>query len=383
MSIWKLRLVFVLAVLAGLSPALAEGNASRAAWMSGRHGLMVHWLYARHTGDPASVNAPVDAFDVGAFLHDFDETGADWLIFTIGQNTGAYASPNAVIDRLCGPGHCSRRDLVAEIARGVKARGKRFVAYLPVDCLVPSIQVGMGWTQEDKVRTAFQANWAQVIREWAVRLGSDLDGWWFDGAGPGRFPYGFDARLWSAAARAGNPACALAYCKGITAWQRNAKGEETLSGVLPTSAEDDYLGGEFNFFRNARIWTGQFRVRPDSTWMPTSATVEGTRCQVHALFCMDGFWPCWAAWPAAWKSIAPFGERLPGHFDQKAMNALRERGEIPEPILDYGEFRTFMRDYLKAGGGVTVNVGITPLGRLNVKSLDYLRRFAREKVSLN
>ena len=352
---------------------------SRAAWMSGKYGLMVHWLFARYTGDPASVNGSVDGFDVGAFLKDFDETGAEWLFFTIGQNTGAYASPNSVIDRLCGPGHCSTRDLVAEIAAGVKARGRRFVAYLPVDCLVPSVQRGMGWSTNDLTRYAFQTNWAAVIREWAVRLGPNLDGWWFDGAGLGRHPFGFNEGLWTAAARAGNPDCALAYSQTLTAWKRNSAGEEALAGVAPVTNGDDYLGGEFNLLRGGRIWTGFFGVRPDSTWMPSTGTVPGTRCQVQALFCLDGFWPCWAAWPASWAKFAPFAKRLPGHFSQSAMNELRSRGEFPEPFLEFDEFRKFMTDYLRVGGGVTVNVGVTPEGRLNTKSLAYMRKLAKRQ----
>ena len=59
----------------------------RAAWMSGRYGTMVHWLYGYYTGKPESVDGPVDRFDLDAFLRDFDETGAAWLVFTIGQNT--------------------------------------------------------------------------------------------------------------------------------------------------------------------------------------------------------------------------------------------------------------------------------------------------------
>ena len=68
------------------------------------------------------LNRAVDAFDLDRFLQDFQRTGADWLIFTIGQNTSYYASPNATLDRLAGPGHCSQRDLVFEIAQRLRKR---------------------------------------------------------------------------------------------------------------------------------------------------------------------------------------------------------------------------------------------------------------------
>lgn len=51
------------------------------------------------------------------------------------------------------------------------------------------------------------------------------------------------------------------------------------------------------------------------------------------------------------------------------MNELRAHGEFPEPFLEFDEFRRFMTDYRRVGGGVTVNVGVTPEGRLNTKSL--------------
>ena len=83
---------------------------------------MTHWLYPvipPEAGEPAgSLDEAVDRFDVDHLLADFEATGAGWLIFTLGQNTGYYAGPNPVIEELAGPGHCARRDLPLEIARG-------------------------------------------------------------------------------------------------------------------------------------------------------------------------------------------------------------------------------------------------------------------------
>ena len=62
---------------------------------------------------------------------------------------------------------------------------------------------------------------------------------------------------------------------------------------------------------------------------------------------------------------------------QSAMNELRARGEFPEPFLEFGEFRRFMTDCLRVGGGVTVNVGVTPEGRLNTESLAYQKRLPK------
>ena len=91
----------------GLSLAAVSGNClqaeetkHRADWMRlGSYGVMVHWLApgpAREKGEYIhDLNRAVDGFDLDRFVQDFQATGADWLIFTIGQNTSYYASPNA------------------------------------------------------------------------------------------------------------------------------------------------------------------------------------------------------------------------------------------------------------------------------------------------
>ncbi len=109
----------------------------RTTWMSGHYGIMTHWLYPGilpEKGQPAKTfDEAVNQFQLERFLKDFSATGADWLIFTIGQNSGFYASPNSVIDQLAGKGHCSQRDLALEIATEVHRRDKRFIAYLPCE----------------------------------------------------------------------------------------------------------------------------------------------------------------------------------------------------------------------------------------------------------
>src|ERR1700744_134813 len=103
---------------AGFTDRTAAG---RADWLAGKWGLMTHWIApgpGSETGHRITdLNAAVDAFDVPAFIRQFEATGAHHLIFTVGQNTTYYSSPNAVMDKYMGPGHCPRRDLVLEIAR--------------------------------------------------------------------------------------------------------------------------------------------------------------------------------------------------------------------------------------------------------------------------
>ena len=337
--------------------------APRAAWMSGRYGLMVHWLFASYTGRPESVTGPVDRFDIERFLADFDETGASWLFFTIGQNTGGYASPNAELTRLCGPNHCPSRDLVSELAAAMHARGKRFVAYLPGDSLVKSISMGAGWNADDPYRVQYQTNWTGVIREWSVRLGSNLDGWWFDGMTRTRYPKGFDERLWADAARAGNPNAIVAFNRAMV--RATANGFE---GVTPGGGEVDYLAGELQFLENGRIRGG---CRPE-TWMPETAYVKGTKCLHHVLFPLDGFWTAWAPWHRFAPGTAVEREH-PELFSAPTLKALRDRGEFPPTAYSAADLRRFVRDFTRVGGAVTINVGVSAEGRLNTHSLACLK----------
>src|SRR5690606_27506747 len=119
-----LFLLVTLLVFSGFSPLVkAETNekrkeiqSPRSEWMKGKYGLMVHWITpnfdpTKNNKNPLTplpekgsykndLNDAVNGFDVKRFMKDFDKTGAEWLIFTIGQNSGTYASPNSVIDSL-------------------------------------------------------------------------------------------------------------------------------------------------------------------------------------------------------------------------------------------------------------------------------------------
>lgn len=177
---------------------------SRAAWMKqGKFGVMVHWWpnvtppqYGKRLEDN---NKVADRFDLDRFIKDFRRTKADWLIFHIGS-----ASPNSALDRLVGPGHCTRRDLSLEIAKEVKKLGRRFIAYMATGLRkkdFPPVELSE-WE--------LQLRHAAVIEEYAQRFGTLLDGWWFDGGSTA--PEVRDAMVLKLrAARAGNPDAAVTF----------------------------------------------------------------------------------------------------------------------------------------------------------------------------
>ncbi|MBM3477564.1 MAG: hypothetical protein FJX75_30210, partial [Armatimonadetes bacterium] len=112
--------VLLLTTITRASEAQPVNTGHRAAWLAeGSYGLMVHYLISPPGDTPEARTAEFDrivnGFDLDAFIEQFESTGADWLIFTIGQNTGYYCSPNEWLDARL-PGHTSRRDLILQIA---------------------------------------------------------------------------------------------------------------------------------------------------------------------------------------------------------------------------------------------------------------------------
>lgn len=360
----------------------AKVSASRAAWMGGKYGLMVHWLEPVYSADANTVDPAVDAFDVERFLADFDRSGAEWLIFTIGQNKGAYASPNGVIDRLCGKGHCSRRDLVLELAKGVHARGKKFIAYLPCEVRGnKSMHAGMAWDEKDPVKAEFQKRYTQAIREWSLRFGRNCDGWWIDGAydHAAFYPQGVDEKLWRAAFAAGNPNAAVAWngglCYEADDVERLRKRDDVLDlgghlvkGLMPRF-DSDYLAGEPDWMAQGGMCVSRGK-KPDLIWIPDGADAPGTKCLNHVLVPIDGWWSLYGAWKADWfKYGFPWSAFRPDVCDPKAMKGHQEKGIFPTPVYSLREMRDFAVNFTSRGAAVTFNVGVTRGGKMNPHSI--------------
>lgn len=322
------------------APAPSAARGERTEWMTGKYGLMVQWIAPGPAPEKGQrvydLDQAVDAFSLNSFLADFDKTGASWLIFTVGQNTGFYASPNSALDGWAGPGHCSRRDLVKELAREIHARGKRFIAYLPSEVKAPTqLHEAFQWNPQDQGE--FQRRYAAFIREYSERWGKDLDGWWLDGSRPGDdFPSrAYDWPLWLVAARAGNPAAAVAFNDGSF----------SMGITQPATVLQDYLSGEVEMLRDGQIRLGRKLDSP--LHLPESRFVGQTACQWHALVPIDCAW-----------------------FHVKV-------GPMDPPRYSDLELFSFVRNCLEKGGAVTLNAGIYQEGRLGAETAAQLSRLSR------
>ena len=183
------------------------------------YGLIVHFL-----PDPADWERDIAAFDVQALADEVEWTGAGYLILTLGQNSGYYCAPNAAYERSigCQPhARCSRRDLPMELADALAERHIRLMLYLPSRAPQADPEAMRSLSDVPERQPApqeFTRKWNDVIREWSVRYGPKVSGWWFDGA---YNTAGWDDRTqsyhwdtWADACRAGNPDSLLAFNPG-------------------------------------------------------------------------------------------------------------------------------------------------------------------------
>lgn len=219
---------------------------------------MTHYLGAPPSSDGGAEltaerwNRQIDAFDVDGLVEQLVACNANYLLFTLGQNSGHYCAPNATYDELVGirPSKCSQRDLIADLAAALKPHGIRLMVYLPsgAPAADPVARKRLKWRwgrpggwqlPGEKVGgrlVEFQRNWEAIICEWSKRWGTDVSGWWIDGCYFADQMYRFDdapnfASL-AAALRAGNPHSIVAFNPGIKV------------PVVCHTKHEDYTAGE-------------------------------------------------------------------------------------------------------------------------------------------
>jgi hypothetical protein len=215
------------------------------AWLKeAKFGVFVHYL-----GEGPNWNDRVRSFDVEKFAGQLQQTRAKYLIFTLGQNSGYYCSPNATYEKYAGykiGQRCSERDLPMEIADALAERGIRLMLYLPSRSPQRDKQAMAGLHDVHERQPApqeFTKRWSEVIAEWSQRYGKKISGWWFDGsyntAGWDDLSKPYSWNTWAAACRAGNPESILAFNPGTRI-------DKAFSAL---TEQQDYTTGEQNKFQ--------------------------------------------------------------------------------------------------------------------------------------
>jgi hypothetical protein len=229
------------------TPVLFKGNPNTDWFKNAGLGVMLHFLkdvYAKDGGSK-EYNDVVNGFDVELFAQNCKEAGAGFVMFALGQNDGYYCSPNAAYDSIVGisPGQlCSTRDLPADLFKALDKRGIKMMFYLPGNPPIRNELVDKKFHYtfgKDTPTSQFtQACWESVIREWSLRYGKKLSGWWFDGMYRGGIietrsdmSLAHNISTHTLAAKAGNFNSIVTYNYGVNKIQSN-------------SPYDDYSAGE-------------------------------------------------------------------------------------------------------------------------------------------
>ncbi|MFH0795814.1 MAG: hypothetical protein V2A65_02005 [Candidatus Omnitrophota bacterium] len=229
-------------------------------------------------------NRRVDAFNLAGLVQQLESIGTRYFFLTIGQDSGHYCSPNATYDSFVGikPSKCSRRDLISDLADALQKKGIRLLVYSPSGApaddavAVSALEWKWGFDSTGK-RTGerlaeFQVKWEAIIREWSLRWGKKVSGWWIDGCyfADGMYrhldPPNFQS--FASALKAGNPEAIVAFNPGV------------LNPVSSLTEFEDYTSGEIS---NTLPVNG---VEPCVT--PLNRWVNGA--QYHILTFLGGCW---------------------------------------------------------------------------------------------
>lgn len=354
----------------------------RSSWMAGKSGIMIHYLPPCVEGPNGekytSADDSVNSFDVPAFIKQFTKLNAEWLIFTLGQNTGFYNAPNRTLEEQVGPGHCAKRDLAGELAKAVHECGKRFIAYLPMEMHCNPLRGQCFWAEPTEslplsAQKPFQKFWNKVVEEWSLRYGKLLDGWFFDG-GYCLIQTKEERSKLFAAARAGNPDSALSLnYSGFDIWDAELIHEE-----------EDYFSGETTLLKEGlplTHWRDRSKegvnflgIPPSENaypkhvlYEPENNTVPGhPEVLMQTLVPIDSFW--------CRKSNVEFLWDNPDSVYMKHPDLLKD-GEMEPPMYSREELRKLLRTFCGKGAAVTLNLGVFAngsLGKETVKRIDGL-----------
>lgn len=173
-----------------------------AQWMSGKWGIGWRIRFGE-----------VQKFDVDKLVRQIEGVpGVDYVLFGLseGAKGGRYIAPHSVLSEI-SPASCPERDLFDELATAFQAAGYRVLVYMATEG-PPKLKHGAAdnydydedtetspsverWKEyvkgrygDDDVATLKRAYADVIVKEYAERYGTKIDGWWFDHATTGNIP---------------------------------------------------------------------------------------------------------------------------------------------------------------------------------------------------
>lgn len=170
----------------------------RTLWLKNKKwGVFVHYLEGLQNGEgtvqnplgtKTAWNQCVNDFDTELFAQQVHSIGAGYVIFTLCQVSRFMCAPNATFDNMTGykPGEaCSERDLISELADSLAKYDISLMLYYtgdgPQKDETASKALGTIGDKKPDVDFEFVSKWADVMKDYAVKYGKKICGWWIDG----------------------------------------------------------------------------------------------------------------------------------------------------------------------------------------------------------
>ncbi len=163
-----------------------------AQWMSGKWGI--GW---RISGGNHEVNQRLNVKHVVEQVKTIP--GMTYVLFNLsnGADGSKYTAPHSVLSKV-NPGSCSERDLFGELATAFQAEDYKVLVYMATEGPAKlkhgpdhgkgpqSVANWNAWVKQkygkDDIDTLKKAYAEVIVREFAQRYGTKIDGWWFDHA---------------------------------------------------------------------------------------------------------------------------------------------------------------------------------------------------------
>lgn len=253
----------------------ADVSEQRAEFANSGYGLFFQygtWGYPQF-GSKKNAEDSTNDFDVEAFVDMLEDTGANFVIWSITWWQYRMQMPVQAVDDIMGNSSLTtERNLVGEIAAAAKARGIDFYLYYHQGIQQePDWKAKQNWPNDFTKygvgdRSTFINNWEQVVTEIGTTLGTNLDGWFFDD-GCVYYPAPFERM--ASATKAGNPNRIVSYNSWegtkITEFQDMIFGEGTWGDITEPTTD-----GIFQVGREAGLQQVGMPMLNNDNWGITS-----------------------------------------------------------------------------------------------------------------
>lgn len=198
----------------GVAPGLCKTN-----WLyQGQIGLSTNFFPMKTDG----IDNVVNKFQVKTVAEQAADAGAAWFLLTLHHESWIMMAPNATYDRIMGSGAFTpARDVPLELYEQLHAKNIKLMLYVNIK-LSPNAAPGVaeamgGWPPSERVIE----NIAAVYREYSLRYGDKVAGWWVDGAQNPAYKTSPNRERWfktiADALHAGNPQALVTFNPGLVA----------------------------------------------------------------------------------------------------------------------------------------------------------------------